>query len=624
MKWSSGLAVIAILVTACEHPKPPIAARKRELPSALQGLIPHHPRLLIAPDEFAAIAQRMTNSATLRAWAASIRSEADQYLRMPPLTYDLPDGVRLIATSNRVLERVLAFATTFRLTGDRRYVDGAWRELEAAAGFPNWNPRSFIDTAEMTHAFAIGYDWLHGEWTQAQRHTISTAIIELGLKPGLDAYRSTGDIGWWVRAAHNWNQVCNGGMVLGALAIADEYPELAAEIIEAAVRSAPRALAIYDPDGASLEGPAYWTYGTKYSVLMLASLESALGHDFGLSAAAGFLETGSFPIFMAAPSGFMFAFADTDPTHRPASLPLWWLARKTKRQILGRFAFSVATPIPYDLVFARSEDLKPPDLEVLPLDKYWRGLEAVTMRGAWRDRETTFVGFKAGANGVNHGHLDLGMFAIEALGEQWVVELGPDDYNLPEYFGDRRWDYYRTRAEGHNVLVLGPDHGPDQEVRARTRITKFVSTPRRAFAIADLSEAYRSRARSVRRGVAMLDRRDVLVQDEIDAADPVDLWWFAHTRATVDIDRSGRTATLARGGKRLVVRVLAPADASFTVVDALPLPSSPHHPGQDANHDYRKLAIHVVGATKTRIAVVFSTQADAAPTAANISALDSW
>ena len=26
--------------------------------------------------------------------------------------------------------------------------------------FPDWNPKEFLDTAEMTHAVAIGYDWL--------------------------------------------------------------------------------------------------------------------------------------------------------------------------------------------------------------------------------------------------------------------------------------------------------------------------------------------------------------------------------------------------------------------------------------------------------------------------------
>ena len=35
------------------------------------------------------------------------------------------------------------------------------KELRAAAAFPDWNPSHFLDTAEMTHAFAIGYDWLY-------------------------------------------------------------------------------------------------------------------------------------------------------------------------------------------------------------------------------------------------------------------------------------------------------------------------------------------------------------------------------------------------------------------------------------------------------------------------------
>ena len=33
----------------------------------------------------------------------------------------------------------------------------------AAASFENWNPKHFLDTAEMTAALAIGFDLLHND-----------------------------------------------------------------------------------------------------------------------------------------------------------------------------------------------------------------------------------------------------------------------------------------------------------------------------------------------------------------------------------------------------------------------------------------------------------------------------
>ena len=46
---------------------------------------------------------------------------------------------------------------------------------------------------------------------------------------------------------NNWNQVCNGGMNLGALAIADEERELAGEIISSALQSIPYGISVYEP-----------------------------------------------------------------------------------------------------------------------------------------------------------------------------------------------------------------------------------------------------------------------------------------------------------------------------------------------------------------------------------------
>ena len=83
------------------------------------------------------------------------------------------------------------------------------------------------------------------------------------------------------------------------------------------------------------------------------------------------------------------------------------------------------------------------------------------------------------------------------------------------------------------------------------------------FAIADLTPAYKSAAQKVERGIAMLDRRAVLVQDEITATNPVELWWFLHTPATIEIDPAGTNAVLSLHGKRLAATVISPSSARF-------------------------------------------------------------
>jgi hypothetical protein len=594
-----------------------------QLPPSLHGLRLQHPRLLASDADFDRVRAYATSSSELAAWQAKLRHDADALLNEPAAEYRLPDGKRLLAVSRKVLERAQTLALAYRLFRDRAYVTRLWTELGAVASFTDWNPSHFLDTAELTHAFAISYDWLYDQWSPAQRTTIVNAIVHLGLEPGLRAYEGLAASNTWPRVNHNWNQVCNAAMVMGALAIADEQPRLADTIVTAALHSVPTALASYEPDGATPEGPTYWDYGTGYTTLMLDSLQSALGRDDGLGQRPGLLAAADYAVHIVGPSGRPFSFADNSPDETLSPLPLWWFARHTTDMAVGKLARQLARPQPYDILFARPEDFAPIDLTAMPLDKYWRGAEVVTMRGRWNDPDATFVGFKAGTNGVNHGHLDLGTFVVEALGETWAVELGSDRYNLPDYFGRRRWNYYRLRPEGHNTLVVSPDSaGPEQAPRAHTAITRFVSEPSRAFAIADLSNAYAPGA-SVVRGVALRQRRDVLVEDQLHFASPTAVRWFMHTRAEIALSKDGRSAELTQNGKHFYVTVLAPEAVRFAIVEARPLPTSPDPHGQDTNAGVRKLVIEVPPVEDARIAVLLSPDrpSGAAP---NVVPLEAW
>jgi len=551
--------------------------------------------------------QRLASDAQLMKWQADLRWQADKLMTAPVSRYEIPDGKRLLATCRNVLNRVQLLAWMYRTDGDRKYADRAWRELEAAANFKDWNPSHFLDTAEMTHAFAIGYDWLYDVWTPGQRTTLRNAIIEKGLNQALRAYRGNR---WWSTWHHNWNQVCNGGIITGALAIGDESPKLATEIVSSALKSVPLAMAEFGPDGGWPEGPGYWSYASMYNVAMIATLESALGSDFGLSAIRGFSETGLFPIYMTGPAGQAFNFADCHEK-RIKSATLFWFASKFHRPEYAAYELTRIHPQPLDLLWYNAKLTAVPT-PVLPLDKYFRHVEAVSMRGSWNDPHTTYVGFKAGDNKANHSHLDIGSFVLDSLGVRWGVDIGGDNYNMPGYFGGKRWTYYRLRAESHNTLVINPDAGPDQEPHAEAPVVKFKPAQQAGIAVADLTAAYARHARSVKRGIVLLNGRNVLVQDEITTREkPADIWWFFHTRSAIKLSADCATATLTSYlGKSLPVqlsaRILSPAGARFTAGNAGPLPTSPNPAGQGENKEVQQLTIHLPGTTTTRIAVLFT------------------
>ena len=214
---------------------------------------------------------------------------------------------------------------------------------------------------------------------------------------------------------------------------------------------------------------------------------------------------------------------------------------------------------------------------------------------------------RGGDNQANHSHLDLGTFVLDGLGHRWAVDLGGDNYNLPGYFSKaQRWTYYRLRTEGQNTLVID---GQNQETKARAPIVAYRSTAERASAIADLTAGYPMTKR-VWRGVAMLGRKQILIEDEIEAEQPVEIVWSMHTPAQVTIE--GKTAGLRMTGAEMTARILSPAGAKFEVAPARPATAE-----ENQNQGINKLSIRLPEKTReTRIVVLFeaSTGRPDAPT----------
>jgi hypothetical protein len=95
------------------------------------------------------------------------------------------------------------------------------------------------------------------------------------------------------------------------------------------------------------------------------------------------------------------------------------------------------------------------DRETLPLDIAMPAKKLVVMRSSWSDPKAIFVGIKANNCSWNHGDLDSGSFVYSSNGQRFISDLGADNYDLPNYFGNKRFNYYRKNSHGHNVLSFG-------------------------------------------------------------------------------------------------------------------------------------------------------------------------
>lgn len=536
----------------------------------LKTLDKSHPRLMLKDKDLQHLKELYIKDEVLQKCVKDVLEEAEDCAGKSMLTYR-KIGPRLLHVSRECLHRIYALGLAYRWKGEEKYADKAIDNMLTVCAFDDWNPSHFLDTAEMSHAVGLGYDWLYSYMDAGTREKIKDGLIKNGLEPGLTAYKKSG----WVRSEHNWNQVCNGGLLVGSLAIAESDPQYAEQIVAAAVQSLPRAIKTYGPDGAWGEGPGYWSYATHYTAYGLAALESALGNDFGLLQIEGLAEAGDFPIYTAGPTGHYLNMADVGEKSSRRTLPcLFWLGRtfdkpfyaNDERAILAKHRAS-----PQHVVWFMPEPGgKPPAKD---LDRYFRGpVEVAVFRSSWDDPEALWVGVKAGYNQVNHGHLDLGNFELDALGVRWVRDLGADNYNLPGYWdskrGGKRWSYYRLNSKSHSVPLLG---GEDQDPMAKSKFIKFESKQIHAFAafaLVDLTSAYNKFANKVTRGIAMIDGREaVLVQDEFEIKEPCELVWAITTDAEISLKKEW-IARLTIDGKELVAKVLSPYHAPFTIESA--------------------------------------------------------
>ena len=572
--------LLSLLVTTC------VWAGQAHADSVLASLRKGHPRLILTEPRLAELKRLAETDKTLSACVGRVLARADGYRKRPALTYK-KIGPRLLGVSRECLARVYTLGLAWRWTGKEVYATAARRDLLAVCAFRDWNPSHFLDTAEMSHAVAIGYDWLYSWLDDATREQIRDGLIRLGLTLGAKAYSGKARYGWWRQSTHNWNQVCNGGLAIGALAVADTDAKLAETVLNAALVSLPRALATYAPDGAWPEGPGYWYYATRYTTYALAAMQSALGKDFGLSDTKGLATAAMFPVHLAGPIDRYLAFADSGSRRGPMACQ-FWLAK--------RYDLPVVAAIEHELISRYGNDAlhvvwyvrRPRAPTSLPLQKAFAGpVEVAVFRSAWDDPNALFVGVKAGTNRANHAHLDLGNFELDALGVRWAEDLGADDYNLPGYWstgrGGRRWKYYRLGSLSHNVPLIDDQ---DQDAYAKSKMVKFHGDARGGFAVVDLTAAYKPAAKKLLRGVKMLPgRRAVLVQDELDLARPCRLAWGMTTRASVLAD--GGRAVLKQGSRRLIAVILSPAGAKFTVE------SAEQKPPQRTNKGYSRLMMRL-------------------------------
>ena len=523
-----------------------------------------HPRILLLKGEERQIEQSIAGNAMWKKMHETILQECNQIIHLAPVER-IQIGRRLLDKSREALRRIFQLSYAWRMTGEQKYFDRCEKEMLAIARFSDWNPSHFLDVAEMTMAVSIGYDWLYPDLSPESKKTILDAIVSKGLYPSMDPKYNS-----WLKDSHNWNQVCNAGMTYGALAVFEDHLELSKNIIDRALHSIPLPMNEYNPEGAYPEGYHYWDYGTSFNVMFLSAIEKALDSDFGLNSTPGFLQTAGFLQNMTGVTGDAYNWGDAREGGN-LSPAMFWLAQKQNDPTI---LWVEKTYLKNDDYSSFTRDRLLPAIMVwgkdLPLDKVtepktiaWKGQGAnpvALMRTSWTDPNAIYLGFKAGSPSVNHGHMDIGSFIMEADGIRWASDFGMQEYESLESKGidlfgrtqdAQRWSVFRLNNFVHNTLTIDSQL---QQVKGYAKIDRFSERPDFMYAISDISTVYEGQLSSAIRGVAIVDKKFVVVSDELVAGNkPTTIRWTMLTSATPKLGKSSITFT--KDGKKLVLQV---------------------------------------------------------------------
>ena len=325
--WNTEKRLMSAIVGNMVYERP----SGREIVETLESVHPNkeHPRIMAKASDFEIIKERIKVDNTVATWYGQVIKDADSILDAEVQPYTIPDGIRLLQACKRVLSRVETLSFAYKISGDTKYADRAWKEIDNAYEYKDWNPFHTLDTAEMLAAMAIGYDWLYDYLDETQREKIRTNIVEKGFEPLMEDYRDTErqrHYKWSVaELPNNWNTVCNGGAIMAALAIGDEEP-YSADILNEAIISLESSVNLFAPDGAWFEGLAYWGYTINYLARAVTSMESALGTDYGFFKAPGIKNTGYYVYDLTGPGGpFNFSDMANDYINAPE---IFWIAEK--------------------------------------------------------------------------------------------------------------------------------------------------------------------------------------------------------------------------------------------------------------------------------------------------------
>ncbi len=450
-------------------------------------------------------------------------------------------------TGNRIQDAALVAL----VTGDRRYVEAALRQIDAlfdSKQWPDWidkrhQPSMTVDLryGQFARALGLAYDWLHVLLTEDQRRRFLERLDTHAVQRYLAAVEAEES---WLDRQSNWKPCIVGGFGILGMSLGADHRD-AARLVEIARPRMDRYMDVFGPEGEFNESVQY-AGDTRDVVNYLLAEYYASGGASNPLEQYGMSDFCRWYMYGTLPPDHVLGFGDPAVSTPPVVAHFSAIASVQRDSVLQWFYLQYAH-LMHPTHRSRALELLfyDPTLEakspqgLLPLGRaYHHEAKLISSRSSWDPKSATSIVYAKAGQETYHGHPDWGQVCIDGFGERLIVDLGsPSGY--PKDHKDR---YYNYQQSGHNVLVFGKNKtGGIPLGKARHgKITRAEFDDARGGAwTMDLSEAYGEERHVVRHVVHLLPRVAVVLDEAIlPDKQPISLRW--HTAAPAEPDSEGR------------------------------------------------------------------------------------
>ncbi|QYN31975.1 heparinase II/III-family protein [Pseudonocardia sp. DSM 110487] len=499
-------------------------------------------------------------------------------------------------------------ALAYRLTGQRGYLDEAWRWIGTAISYPHWGkaklPDHDLDAGWLLHGLSLAYSWLRDD-LPADRAAALRAKLELqGERLHTFAVETEGT--WWSSSFwqnHNW--ICYAGLATAGYAL--DRPEWTARAKE----NFAQVLDLMPADGSDSEGVVYWRYGVPWLAIYLDLIQRTEGVDWWRrgefmantftwrlhQCAPGFEENVDHGDCHDRRSGHSVALY-----HRLASAygdgRAQWLADRVARRHFWREAYAsgvkpgVMPEAFYELLWY-DPAVAPVDPASEPTAAYFPDLGQVTARTSWAD-DAAFVSFKAAPGGghtawetaerfrrergwetlsAGHHHPDAGAFVLAAHGAFLAVDCGYSNAKRAAEHNLVLVDGQGWAGEGRYHVYQGLPHESQPRVRDVAIVDGWVHAVAESAAMFDPALG----VRRVDRTLVVTPRGRLVLLDRLAADEPREWTFLLHSDWPAEpVD--GRWAIRSGSGMAWLTALGSDAqrvEQADTAIEANPTGSTP-------------------------------------------------